>query len=266
MSRLKKGMKALNVLWEQHSPEILTGFGVAGWFGTTIWAVKVTPEFMEDIQEQQPQTFWEKVKIGAKHYVWPVVTGATSTFCLFKSLSTSKRKNAGLAALVTAYENELLESKDVVKEIVGEKKAQEIEDKLAENKVAQNSCVMDDQIPRLGKGNTLCLDLITGQLCYADIDYIKSKFIDLNDFLQDHETMNMLDYAYILGLNEPQLIGHQMGWRYRYRPTANGWVYDQNARIELSSTSCLNQNGIPVFCIGHRLPPVYGFDDERNFR
>lgn len=247
--KIKNGLKLAGLFMQEHAPEILTGVGIAGMITTVVMAVRATPKAVDELREKQPETLGEEIKIMAPHYIWTLVVGTASTFCLIESLSTSKRRNAGFAALVSMYENEILEYKDAAKEIVGEKKAQQIDDKVADNHAQEVLRTIDNDkyMIRTGRADTLTLDLITGQVFLSDIDWIKSRFIDMNDFLQQNETMDVSDYAYILQLEDPQLIGHALGWH-----------YDRNNRIELSDTYT-GRDGIPMLVIGHRNPPRYDF-------
>ena len=68
----------------KHSPEILTGVGIAGMITTTILAVRATPKAMQLIDEKEYEeerglTKFETVKVAWKPYVPAAVTGALST-------------------------------------------------------------------------------------------------------------------------------------------------------------------------------------------
>lgn len=254
MIDIKKGLKLIGLFAQEHAPEILTGIGIAGSFTAAIWAVKVTPKVVDELREKEPETFLDELKIAAPHYAGPVIVEVVSAICTFESLSTSKRRNAGLAALVSMYENDILDYKKAAKEIVGEKKANDIEDKVAENKAQIVPMKDEPHMIRTGTGQTLCLDLVTGQMFWSDIDWIRKKFLDLNEFIQQNDELDISDYAYIMSLEEPQLISHQLGWKYDPKRHSG-------EQIVLHQASTI-RNGVPVFVIGHEIPPRYDYNKK----
>ena len=106
---------------KKHSPEVLTGIGIAGMASTVLLAVKATPKAMELIQEEikriseatveearewsenggVPMKQIEVVKAAWKPYIPAAVTGVASIACLIGANSVHVRRNAALA---TAYQ------------------------------------------------------------------------------------------------------------------------------------------------------------------
>ena len=258
---IKSGLKVAGLYFKDHAPEYLTGIGIAGFITTTVLAVRATPKAVDELRKKKPKTVVEEIKIAGKYYVVAIVTGTLSTICLVSSCSVSKRRNAALAAALALSEDNLIEYKDKVKEMFGENKEEKVEEAIAEDHAQKVfKTINPNYIIRTGRADTFTLDLITGQVMLSDIDWIKSRFIDMNSYLQNHETMNVSEYAEILHLEDPQLIGQTLGWVYKHRPTSNGWEYDDDARIQLYDTYT-GRDGIPMLVIGHRLPPSYGYDN-----
>ncbi len=90
----------------KHSPEILTGIGIAGMISTTILAVKATPKALRLIEEAEEYEIYEltkieKIKVAWKPYVPAFITGTASIACLIGANSVNARRNAALA---TAYQ------------------------------------------------------------------------------------------------------------------------------------------------------------------
>ena len=84
---LSKMIRSVQMTMAKHSPEILTGIGIAGMVTTTIMAVKATPKAMKLLEEEQqrhdePLTKTETVKAAWKPYIPAAVTGAISVACL----------------------------------------------------------------------------------------------------------------------------------------------------------------------------------------
>ena len=123
----------------KHSPEILTGVGIAGMITTTVLAVRATPKALrlidaKEYEEQRELTKFETIKTAWKPYVPAAVTGALSTACLIGASSVSLKRNAALAAAYTLSDTAFREYKEKVVETIGEKKEemiQEIMDRLS---------------------------------------------------------------------------------------------------------------------------------------
>lgn len=260
---------------EKHAPEILTGIGVAGFVTTTVLAVKVTPKALDeidnerrqrkqDILEKLPATVDEDVKneqimIASKFtpidyvkctwklYTPVVITGAASIACVLGANHIHLRRHAALVAACTVTEGRFAEYKDKVKEILGDKKEQNVRDEIAKDQIANNP-VRDEDIIDTGKGSTLCYDAISGRYFYSDIDEIKRALNLLNHQLLYDESMSLNDLYDFLGL-EPNGCGEDFGWN-RGRP---GW----SGIVEPSFSSHLTDKGIPCVVLDFIEGPFY---------
>lgn len=81
-------LKSTGQIMKKHSPEILTGIGVAGMVATTIMAVKATPKAILLINEKEVELRAEKltkkevVQTVWKCYIPAAVTGVASIACI----------------------------------------------------------------------------------------------------------------------------------------------------------------------------------------
>ena len=78
-----KALKDVPKMLKKHSPELLTGIGIAGMIFTTITAVKATPKALRLVDEQEIKegkrlTNSEIIKTTWKCYVPAAVTGMCS--------------------------------------------------------------------------------------------------------------------------------------------------------------------------------------------
>ncbi len=116
---------------DDHKSGIAFGAGVIFTGATTVLAVKATPKAIDAIKEKQEEkgqelTFWEKVKVSWKHYIWPAATEVVGVTCLFFGKSIDiKATNAALAAADISQNLLRTYGRKVVEEI-GEKKEEEI--------------------------------------------------------------------------------------------------------------------------------------------
>ena len=246
-------LKSIQSYATKHSPEILTGIGIAGMFGAIVLAVKDTPKAVKLIEEAEEikgekLTPVETVKTAWKCYMPPAVTCACSTACLIGATNVSVRRHA---VLTTAYElsrNALDEYKEKVVEKIGEKKEREIRDEIAQDKIDQHP-VSSSSVIVTGHGKTLCLDALFGK--YFESDYESLKRIEnvINRALVAGDSYYSLNQFYIeVGLS----------------PVKNGWDLGWNidsGLIEIQISAGLSDDGrTPCLVVGFNRPPEYGFN------
>lgn len=247
--------KSVKMVVSQHSPEILTGIGIAGMITTTVLAVRATPKALTLIDDKKAEleldprdnlTPMETVKATWKCYIPAAVTCATSVACLVGASSVNSKRNAALATaynLTTAAFNEF---KEATREVVGEKKAQLIHHKVAEERIKKEP-VNQSAIIVSGNGNTRCFDTITKRRFTSDIEAIKRIVNELNRRMVNGEDyISLNDFYYELGLDGSS-IGDELGWN----------VTD--GLIELEFSAQLDSDGTPCIVIDYAIAPKRGF-------
>ena len=99
--------KSVRTAMKKHSPEILTGIGIAGMITTAVMAVKATPKALILLEEKKDELDTDRlepkdiIKTAWPCYIPAAVVGSISVFCLIGASSTNLRRNAALA---TAYD------------------------------------------------------------------------------------------------------------------------------------------------------------------
>lgn len=232
----------------KHSPEILTGVGIAGMITTTILAVKATPKALdliarEEYEEKRHLTPMETVKVAWKPYVPAMLTGTLSTACLIGANSVNLKRNAALAAAYTLSDTAFREYKEKVVETIGEKKEQAVRDKVAEKQVKENP--PSSEVTVVGKGPSLCLEPLSMRYFKADINTIKKAANEVNaqilTSVYGWATIN--DFYDELDLPHTD-TGDKLGW-------------DLDNRIDIHISAQVSENGEPCLVIGHNNPPKY---------
>ena len=139
----------------KHSPEILTGIGIAGMATTTVLAVKATPKALELIKEGSRDnhdgdpyayTKVEAVKSAWKCYIPATISGAVSIACIVGATSVNARRNAALATAYKIAETSIHEYRDKVVETIGEKKEKVIRDNIQQDRVDKNPVTRNEVI------------------------------------------------------------------------------------------------------------------------
>ena len=245
----------------KHSPEILTGIGIAGMLSTTVLAVRATPKALMLIEEkkrekkfagEQPElTKIEVVKTAWKPYIPAAVTGVASVACLVGASSVNARRNAALAAAYALSETTLADYKEKVVETIGEKKAQEVKDAIAKDQIEKNPPSKSTVIAT-DKGETLCYDSISGRYFKSDIEYIRRAVNNLNERLLFDTHVSLNEYYDEIGLEEIFPMGEDLGWTVDPDSANKGL-------IELDFSSQLTE-GIPCLVVGFSNAPRYDYE------
>ena len=251
--------KNVKMTVSNHSPEILTGIGIAGMITTTILAVRATPKALELIDDKKNELGMyptEKlhpikvVKTTWKCYLPATITGVTSVACLIGASSVNSRRNAALATAYNLSASALTEYKTKVLETVGEKKEQLIRDKVAEERINKEP-VNQSAIIVSGNGNTRCFDTITKRRFVSDIESINKIVNELNRrMINGEDYISLNEFYYELGLDGSS-IGDELGWNV------------STGLIELDFSAQLDTDGTPCIVIDYTVTPKRGFNSWR---
>lgn len=252
--KMKPLMKTAKVFLTKHAPEILTGIGVVGMIATPIMAVKATPAALKAIEadsrknhddDPHAATKGEMVKSAWRYYVPSVVTGGMSIACVVGASAVNLKRNAALATAYALSESALKEYKENVLGVVGEKKEEEIRDRIAGNCIKDNP-VDDAMIIDTHEGNTLCLDSFTGRYFKSSIESLRKAANEVNRQMLYDDTASMNDFYDAIGLPTVD-IGEELGWSV------------QKGYIDLDFSTQLTRGGEPCLVVSHGNRPFAGF-------
>lgn len=233
----------------KHSPEILMGFGIAGWAVGTALAVKATPKALKCIEEETDEkgddlTPVEVVKATWKCYIPAAVTCVAATGCLIGSCSTSVRRHAALATAYKLSETALDEYREQVVETIGEKKEKDIQEKVNQKQI--DKMPHDERnILHTGNGNTLFLDPLSQRYFRSELELIRRAENTLNkEILHSiYGTVNINDFYDEIGIPRTD-TGDMMGW-------------STDQMMDLNITPGMTPWGEPCIVIGHYTRPDY---------
>ena len=235
----------------KHSPEILTGIGIAGMITTTVLAVKATPKALTLMKERkwdlevEKLTPIETVKTTWKCYIPAAITGTVSIGCLIGASSVNARRNAALATAYKLSETALNEYRDKVIETIGEKKEQTIREKVDKDRVEKNP-VSKSEVIITEKGNTLCYDSISGRYFKSDIEKIKRAVNELNRRMTYDVYVSLSEFYDELDLDHT-LLSDDLGWSI------------DDGLIDVSFSSQIADDGTPCIVINYAVAPRYDY-------
>lgn len=237
----------------KHSPEILTGLGIAGMITTTVLAVKATPKAVKLIEERKIEegkdelTHIEIVQTAWKCYAPAVITGVVSAACIIGSNSVSARRSAALATAYKISETALADYKEKVIEEIGEKKEKKVREKVEEAKVAKQP-VTTSEVHVTGKGQTLCFDGWSGRYFEASVEEIRAAENTLNNQMLHDITgyASMNEFYDEIGLPHTE-VGDMIGWNASHL-----------VKIHIGAT--VADDNTPCLTIIHDNRPIYEYD------
>ena len=235
----------------KHSPEILTGIGVTGMITSTVLAVRATPKalvLLEDAKEQKGDelTPVETVKVAWKPYIPAVATGVVSVACIIGASTIKTKRNAALATAYALSERTLTKYREKVVETIGEKKEKEVREKVSQEQINEKP-ISSSQVIITPKGNTLCLDSISGRYFRSDLDKIRKSINELNRQMTYQNYISLNDLYSELGL-EPIRNSSYLGWNL------------EDGLIEIEFNTCLAEDDEPCVVIDYTRGPKYDFD------
>jgi hypothetical protein len=237
----------------KHSPEILTGIGIAGMITTTVLAVKATPKAFKELEEFKEAALRDHekvkpvdaVKLTWKYYVPAAVTGTVSIACLVGASSVNARRNAALATAYTLSETAMKEYREKVIETIGEKKERVVRDEVAKEKVKSDP-VSKKEVIITEKGNALCYDVLSGRYFKSDIDKLQKAANELNRRMRDEIYISLNEFYYEIGL-DGIAIGDDIGW-----------CIDRGY-IDLDFSSQLADDNTPCLVVNYNYAPRYDY-------
>lgn len=236
----------------KHSPEILTGIGIVGMGCSIVNAVMATPKAMMLVEQKKEQldvnhlTPKETFMTVWKPYLPSAITFMLSTGCIIGASTINYKRNAALGAAYALSERTLIRYRDKVIDTLGERKEQEIRDKIAQDDVDKDQ-PSPKQIIVTSKGNTLCKDMISGRYFKSDIETIKQTINKLNRRLTYDHYISLNEFYGELGLDDIK-NGDLMGWNL------------DNGLIEPNFNACITEEDEPCIVFDVDISPKYDFD------
>ena len=267
LSNLFKTIKAGTM---KHSPEILTGIGIAGMITTTVLAVKATPKALKLIDAKKRDIFdnldpedipgnstdytevsltpLEVVKTAWKPYIPVAVTCVASVTCLIGASSVNAKRNAALATAYELSKTALSDYKEKVVETIGEKKEKTIREKVAQKKVDENPSGKSEVIIT-GNGDVLFLEPASMRYFKSDIESVRKIINDLNYRM----TTGMEEY---ISLSE---LYDEIGLSHTVTSDDMGWNIYKDGQIDIDFQAAKTDKGEPCLMLEYNVSPRYDY-------
>lgn len=240
-------MRMLDSFMKKNGAKLLTGLAIGGFFTAGILAVKVTPEASRRLESKKKEENVEKlpvkevVKETWKLYLPPILIATTSAGCMIGATSMAAHQTAVLATAYAVSDTAFKEYRAKTKELVGEKKEQEIHDKIAMDKL-KNNPYDSREVIMTGKPEALCFEAFSNRYFRSTIEEVRQIENRLNRRLLDDMYISLNDYYDEIGLSHTK-IGNELGWSVK------------DGLIEFKYSSQLAEDGTPCLVIDAYLSP-----------
>lgn len=259
MANFNSIIKSAGAAAAKHSPELLTAFGIANMLTGVVLAVRATPKAIDIIRAEEeekgkPLTKAEVVAAAWKPYISSAAFCTVAVICFIASNAVSNNRCAALTAAYTLSETALREYSDEVREVVGDKKEQEIHTKAIQKKIDKNP--VKEEILSDGEAlicpdgeRTLCYDAFAGRYFCSNRTKIDKAVNDINRMILTDDFASLNDFYDIIGLERTKM-GDLLGWSNR------GSLMGINARY----SSHLAANGQPCLAVAFNIAPKYEYN------
>ena len=264
--------KMVKLKAKKHSPEILTGLGIAGMITTTVLAVKATPKALQLIEEAEKEKAHvyneqhpdkdiqaaslrlstpEIVKATWKQYIPAVALGGASVACLIGANSVHTRRHAALYSAYKLTETAYTEYKDKVEEVVSDKKVTEIKKKLAEDKVKKVHEETKDtpSVVVAGDGDIWFIDAMSNQRFLSTKNKLDAAANKLNKDMRTDMYISLSQFYDEVG----------GGLKHTGNSDTIGWRIDADY-IDVVTSETIEMDGRIYVVMDFRVRPEYGYD------
>ena len=264
-------IKTVKIGLGKHSPEILTGIGIAGMVTTTVLAVKATPKALQLIDDKKMDVFFDSldpedisgnntdytyisltpieiIKAAWKPYIPAIVTGVASVACLIGASSVNAKRNAALATAYELSKTALTEYKEKVVEEIGEKKEKIIREKVAQDRVDKTP-INNSDVVVIGSGDVLFMEPICGKTFKSDIEYVRKVINDFNFRM----TTGCEEYISLSEFYDEFKLKHTRA------SDSLGWNLGRDGQIKIDFLAAKTEDGKPCLMLDYIVEPRYDY-------
>lgn len=201
-------------LLSAHSPEILTGLGVAGLIGTVVLTAKQSVKIdrvlaQAEYDKGEPLTVKETARLVWKDVIPVAISAAGTAACIVASHQISANRRAAIMAAYTLAEAKLDDYKKKTEELLGKETADKIQHEVNADKAEISAGAIFER--GCYGGDVKVLDRLTGRTFYASKNAIDAAVNATNAQIIRDWSATLNDFYYNLGL-EPSKVGDELGW------------------------------------------------------
>lgn len=255
---ITKNLHLLERVVQSNSPAILTAVGVAGIIGTVVATHKATTKanvklnsevYARNVHRQAPEqpytiadlNFKDKFELTWKAYAPVVIVASLSVAAVVGAQYVNTKRMAALAAGYAVLESKHEEYKDKVLELVGKKKADQVDEALYKDMVTKAKVGGVEIVA----GDVPCVDALTNLPFSSNMESLRKAANDINERIIHGDLPSVSDLYSLLGIPHNKL-SDAFGWN------------DENM-CELKPTTVLNEDMVPVLVMDFSVLPIANY-------
>lgn len=257
LTGLAQRVQYLKFLANQNSPVILAGVAVTGTVATAYLTGRASFKAAKIINELEvmhtehrnhngpddenaPMSRVEKVREVWRLYLPPVAIGITTIAAIIVAHRINSKRLAALAVASGISERALQEYKEKVVQKLGETKARNLRDEIAQDRVSNQP--LGREIILAGTGDVLCFDMTTGRYFVSSVEDIKRAENKINHELNNFMSASLSQFYDEIGL-PPTTYSDNVGW--------NG-----NNQVEIHFSTVMSPDNRPCVAIDFANQPI----------
>lgn len=238
---IKSMLKALEKYAADNSPAILTGVAAVGVLSTAFLTGRASFQAANLLEEESPfLDSKEKVRLVWKLYIPAAISGAMTVTCIISANRIGARRAAALATTITILERGFEEYREKVKQTIGEKREQQVNDEVVQDRVTRETAGRATVF--VGDGKVLCRDDFSGRYFESTVETIRKAANDTAKQIIHDSYASLTDFYERIGLDRTGISDEV------------GWTLDHDLEIRFSSA--LTEDNRPVLSVQFEIEPV----------
>lgn len=253
---LRRNAKIAWLFYQSNKSTFLTGFAMGGVFGISASSAKAGIKSHEILQNMEDADTIEKVKAVAPCWVEPGIWIMLVETMILGAHQDAMSKIATYATMWSASEKNLKDLQEQVEEVVGKKKAADIQQAVDQKQELES---YDGRtIINTGRGKTIFKDAASGQLFLSDRAYVDKVFNEQNHFLNQHGAGGDNPTLVYVTYND---IYREWGINETEKGELEGWNSYGNL-IDMHIDPIFARNGVDVINVIHLKNATPTFNDD----
>lgn len=234
---------------KQNSPVVFASLASAGVVTSVALTARATWRASIDIHEVEEnirleddpkELFKRRAQMVWKEFIPPAISTTATVACVIFTLRSGNRKTAVAMTAYSVTERAFNEYRDKVIEQIGEKKEEEIRDKVAQDVI--NTTPPGKAVIVAGGGDVLCCELYTRRYFTCDMQTLRRAQNDINAVLLNELYATMSDFYYLIGLDTTS-DSDSIGW-------------DSDKLMELEFSTVLSPDDTPCLAFSYNYTKV----------
>lgn len=187
---------------KRNSTKLLAGGAITAEALGFYFMHREAPIVRDRLEELGPNAKWiDKLKAAGPVYLPAAGMFILSAGCIIGGCAVGEKKAAIMASLYSMSEATLRKYEKEIIDKVGEKKAKEIHDSVAQDLLNEKPLTPTEVI-LTGKGNVLFFDPWSGRYFRSSLDAVKNDIADYNNFVSNQCWATMNDFYDHLAIGE----------------------------------------------------------------